>query len=260
MNVVKEIENITNLELEHGIIGGITNGSWHDKYKNSAWVYVGGLSYELTEGDIICVMSQWGEIEDVNLIREKSTGKSMGYAFVKYEDQRSTILAVDNFNGVKLLGRVVRCDHVEQYRLPKEVREKAEELLEVDPTADLNIGPGHAYKGKHLENKFDISTGVDIWAPVTNSDANNHSDERRNIYEDESQTGSKYLKKHKHKHKHKHKKYLRGHKSNGDDNSIHDNDNSKYLIKDSDYHDKNVSQTKLSTSSDPIRLKEGEFD
>lgn len=31
---------------------------------------------------------------DVNLVRDKSTGKSKGFAFVAYEDQRSTTLAV----------------------------------------------------------------------------------------------------------------------------------------------------------------------
>lgn len=32
--------------------------TWHAKYKDSAWVYVGGLPYQLTEGDVICVFSQ----------------------------------------------------------------------------------------------------------------------------------------------------------------------------------------------------------
>lgn len=31
---------------------------------------------------------------DVNLVRDKGTGKSKGFAFIAYEDQRSTILAV----------------------------------------------------------------------------------------------------------------------------------------------------------------------
>jgi RNA-binding motif X-linked protein 2 len=35
----------------------------------------------------------------VLLVRDRKTGKSKGYAFLQYEDQRSTILAVDNLNG-----------------------------------------------------------------------------------------------------------------------------------------------------------------
>jgi RNA-binding motif X-linked protein 2 len=47
-------------------------------------------------------MSQYGEIEDINLAREEDTGKSRGFAFIKYEDARSCVLAVDNFVGVKV--------------------------------------------------------------------------------------------------------------------------------------------------------------
>lgn len=38
--------------------------------------------------------SRYGEVVDVNLVRDKATGKSKGFAFLAYEDQRSTILAV----------------------------------------------------------------------------------------------------------------------------------------------------------------------
>jgi len=36
------------------------------------------------------------------MVRDKKTGKFKGYGFLCYEDQRSTILAVDNFNGIKV--------------------------------------------------------------------------------------------------------------------------------------------------------------
>ena len=86
-------------------------------------MYVGGLYVGLTEGDVAVVFSQLGEVVDVHLPRDKKTGKPRGFAFVGYEDQRSTVLAVDNFNGAKLLGRTLRVDHCEKYRLPKEVLE-----------------------------------------------------------------------------------------------------------------------------------------
>ena len=91
------------------------------QYKDSAWIFAGGLPYDLTEGDVICVFSECGEIVHINLVRDSKTGKSKGFAFICYEDQRSTILAVDNLNGMKLLGRLVRVDHVETYKLPKDL-------------------------------------------------------------------------------------------------------------------------------------------
>ncbi|CAG8573174.1 14281_t:CDS:2, partial [Acaulospora colombiana] len=53
----------------------------------------------------------YGEILDIQLVRDKKTGVSKGFAFLKYEDQRSTILAVDNLNNINLLGRTIRVDH-----------------------------------------------------------------------------------------------------------------------------------------------------
>lgn len=37
---------------------------------------------------------RYGEIVDVNLVRDQATGKPKGFAFLAYEDQRSTVLAV----------------------------------------------------------------------------------------------------------------------------------------------------------------------
>ena len=82
--------------------------SWHASYDSSAYVYVGGLHEKMTEGDVITIMSQFGEVIDAHLVRDDETGASKCFAFVAYEDQRSTVLAVDNFAGVKLLGKTLK--------------------------------------------------------------------------------------------------------------------------------------------------------
>uniref|UniRef100_A0A3B3S6Y5 RRM domain-containing protein n=1 Tax=Paramormyrops kingsleyae TaxID=1676925 RepID=A0A3B3S6Y5_9TELE len=125
---VKLINELNQREAEFGVKDSV---SWHSAYKDSAWIFIGGFPYELTEGDLICVFSQcvtrithicsthlleeqqtlipihlargrYGEIANINLVRDKKTGKSKGFCFICYEDQRSTILAVDNFNGIKV--------------------------------------------------------------------------------------------------------------------------------------------------------------
>lgn len=179
MNNVRSVEKLAQEEFKLGIFGGISKGSWHEEYVDSAWVFLGGFSFELTEGDLICVMSQWGEIEDIHLVREKETNKSRGFAFIKYEDNRSTILAVDNMNGVKLLNRVLRCDHVEQYRLPKDVREKEAEALQEQEYHEVQIGAGHAYKGKELASEYDINQGVDLWSKPVRADDRDEDDRTR---------------------------------------------------------------------------------
>ena len=56
MNVVQEINRINERELSRGLAG--SEASWHDKYKESAYIFVGGLDFGFTEGDIITVFSQ----------------------------------------------------------------------------------------------------------------------------------------------------------------------------------------------------------
>ena len=76
---------------------------------------------------------------DVNLPRDKNTGKTRGFGFLMYEDQRSTILAVDNLNGAKVLDRTLRVDHVKNY---KQVREKNDKGEWVEPEEQsLNAKP-----------------------------------------------------------------------------------------------------------------------
>lgn len=55
MNVIKEINRINLREATLNVQG---DASWHAKYKDSAYIYAGGLPFELNEGDIIQVFSQ----------------------------------------------------------------------------------------------------------------------------------------------------------------------------------------------------------
>lgn len=116
MNPLTQIRN-TQLASKREIELGLDEaGSWHDRYKHSAYVYAGGLPFNLTEGDVLAVFSQYGEIVDVHLVRDKKTKKSRGFAFLAYEDQRSTVLAVDNLSGARVAGRTIRVQHVDNYR------------------------------------------------------------------------------------------------------------------------------------------------
>lgn len=95
-----QISQLSANELE---IDYKNNASWHDTYKNSPHIYVGGIPFELNEGDILTVFAQYGKIKKINLVREKDTQKSKGFAFLSYDLPKSAVLAVDNFNGIKVL-------------------------------------------------------------------------------------------------------------------------------------------------------------
>jgi RNA-binding motif X-linked protein 2 len=114
MSRVRAISDLNERELA---TKGGDAGSWHAQYKDSPYIYIGSLPYDLSEGDTVAVFSQYywyhdliihlplfryGEVLEINLIRDKDTGKSKGFAFLRYADPRSTILAVDNLNGISV--------------------------------------------------------------------------------------------------------------------------------------------------------------
>ncbi|GAV73558.1 LOW QUALITY PROTEIN: RRM_1 domain-containing protein, partial [Cephalotus follicularis] len=125
MNPLTIVKRIQNLNSEEATLGISEEASWHVKYKDSAYVFVGGIPFDLTKGDLLVVFSQYGEIVDVNLVKDKGSGKSKGFAFLAYKDQR-TILAVDNLNGAQILGQRIRVDHVSSYKKKEEDDEETE--------------------------------------------------------------------------------------------------------------------------------------
>ncbi|KAF7352291.1 RNA-binding motif protein, X-linked 2 [Mycena venus] len=156
MNVVKEINKINQLELDLGVSGA----SWHDEYKDSAYIFVGGIPFDLTEGDVITIFSQYGEVMDLNMPRDKETGKRRGFAFLMYEDQRSTVLAVDNLNGATVLEKTLRVDHVKDYKQPK-IKGEDGEWVEPDEQS-LNAKPQLVMDDDDAASDSSASTGGSI--------------------------------------------------------------------------------------------------
>ncbi|KAJ8502334.1 hypothetical protein ONZ45_g11864 [Pleurotus djamor] len=160
MNVVREINKINDLELKLGVSGA----SWHDEYKDSAYIFIGGLHFELSEGDVITIFSQYGEVMDINMPRDKETGKPRGFAFLMYEDQRSTVLAVDNLNGSKVLEKTLRVDHVKNYKQPKVKGEDGE--MEEPEEQSLNAKPQMIYDEEGSDSSEESGPDIDPEDPM----------------------------------------------------------------------------------------------
>lgn len=150
MNSIRAIQQLNKRELEAGIS---PEGSWHTDYRDTAFIYIGGLPFELSEGDIITIFSQYGEPVWIKLARDKETGKSRGFAWIKYEDQRSCDLAVDNLGGASIMDRIIRVDHT-RYK-PKDdedMRDNTMGELDVDPGVESDNGRG---KRRRTESESD---------------------------------------------------------------------------------------------------------
>ena len=69
MNPLTQIKNTQKVTKQEIAAGVSESGSWHARFKHSAYIFAGGLPYQLTEGDLLAVFSQYGEIVDVNLVK-----------------------------------------------------------------------------------------------------------------------------------------------------------------------------------------------
>jgi cold-inducible RNA-binding protein len=70
-------------------------------------LFVGNLSFNTTEGDVLDLFKQAGNVTSCELIVDKFTSKSRGFAFVTMGSQEEATAAVTQFNGKELDGRAL---------------------------------------------------------------------------------------------------------------------------------------------------------
>ncbi len=70
-------------------------------------LYVGNLSFNATETDLMDLFGQAGQVKDVALIQDRVTGKSRGFAFVTMTTDQEAATAVSTLNGKNVEGRTI---------------------------------------------------------------------------------------------------------------------------------------------------------
>ncbi|ABC27354.1 MULTISPECIES: RNA recognition motif domain-containing protein [Hahella] len=68
-------------------------------------IYVGNLSYQVTEDDLREAFAAYGDISNVNIIRDRDTGQSKGFGFVEMSDNGQAEEAIQKLNESNLKGR-----------------------------------------------------------------------------------------------------------------------------------------------------------
>lgn len=68
-------------------------------------IYVGNLSYETSENDLREEFSAFGETTSVEIVKDKYSGQSRGFAFVEMSDAKEAQAAIDALNNKELKGR-----------------------------------------------------------------------------------------------------------------------------------------------------------
>ena len=79
MNPLTQIRNTQKISKQEIELGLSDKSSWHDRFKHSAYIFVGGLPFNLTEGDLLAIFAQYGELVDLNVSRDRKTGAAVAY-------------------------------------------------------------------------------------------------------------------------------------------------------------------------------------
>lgn len=70
-------------------------------------LYLGNLAYSVTEEDLKAFLADYGDLEEVVVIKDKFSGRSKGFGFATLADEELAKKAIEELNGKDLQGRAV---------------------------------------------------------------------------------------------------------------------------------------------------------
>jgi len=73
----------------------------------STKLYVGNLSFDVTENDLRDMISPHGPVNEINVVMDKMTGRARGFAFVTMNTQEGATAAIQALNGKDWKGRAL---------------------------------------------------------------------------------------------------------------------------------------------------------
>ena len=103
-------------------------------------LYVGNLSYDVTEEELTKLFSQCGQVSEAKLVMDRDSGKSKGFGFVEMLNDDEALHAIERMSGHDLKGRPLVVD--EAQAKPSDAEGKAR------PRADGSRGGPHSAGGR----------------------------------------------------------------------------------------------------------------
>jgi RNA recognition motif-containing protein len=71
-------------------------------------IFVGNLSYQVTENELREAFESAGQVSSVNLIKDRSTGNSKGFGFIDMPVRDEALSAIEKLDGKSLRGRQIK--------------------------------------------------------------------------------------------------------------------------------------------------------
>jgi RNA recognition motif-containing protein len=70
-------------------------------------IYVGNISFQTSEQDLDAAFSAYGQVDRVQIVKDRDTGQSRGFAFVEMQNPAEADRAIEALNGADLGGRTL---------------------------------------------------------------------------------------------------------------------------------------------------------
>ena len=71
-------------------------------------IYVGNLSYDVTQDDLSEVFAEYGTVKRVQLPTDRETGRPRGFGFVEMNNEAEEQKAIDALDGAEWMGRDIK--------------------------------------------------------------------------------------------------------------------------------------------------------
>lgn len=71
-------------------------------------IYVGNLSYQVTQEDVFAVFGEYGTVKQVQVPTDRETGRPRGFCFVEMETEEEETAAIEALDGAEWMGRSLK--------------------------------------------------------------------------------------------------------------------------------------------------------
>ncbi|MEA5511205.1 RNA-binding protein [Crocosphaera sp. UHCC 0190] len=77
-------------------------------------IYVGNLSYDVTEADLNSVFADYGSVKRVHIPTDRDTGRMRGFAFVEMDSVTQEETAISTLDGAEWMGRTLKVNKAKE--------------------------------------------------------------------------------------------------------------------------------------------------
>ena len=73
-------------------------------------LFIGNLPYDISEPELLDLFNEFGEVVNTNLVKDRYTGRSKGFAFVEMDSRSSGQQAMESLNKTVYKSRPLVCN------------------------------------------------------------------------------------------------------------------------------------------------------